>query len=387
MSLKVAIMHDYLVQRGGAERVVEVMHEMYPDAPIYTSVYNRDTTWPSFREMDVRPSFIQRITTSNRVSRALLPLYPVAFARFDLRGYDVALSSTTAFAKGVRPPPGIPHVCFCHAVTRFLWDADAYFAQQNTGLPVRLGVGALGTALRSWDYATARRVTQFVANSANTARRIERYYRREAVVCHSPIDASRFAISPHVEDYYFIVSRLNAYKRIDLAVQACTRLGLPLLVAGEGPDRARLEALAGPTVCFLGRVSDDELRRHYATCRAFILPGEEDFGLTPLEAMASGRPVIAYAAGGALETVAEGVTGTFFHAQTADALTDTLRTFDADRYDPARLREHAVGFDKEAFKRKLSDVVDQTISAANSHSIVAWSSRLDSASAHTSIIT
>ncbi len=357
MPLKVAIVHDYLVQRGGAERVVEVMHEMYPDAPIYTSVYNPGATWPSFRQMDVRPSFIQRITTSNRISRALLPLYPVAFARFDLRGYDVVLSSTTAFAKGVRPPPGIPHVCFCHAVTRFLWDADAYFAQQNTGLPVRLGVGALGTALRSWDYATARRVTQFVANSANTARRIERYYRREAVVCHSPIDAARFAISPRVEDYYFIVSRLNAYKRIDLAVQACTRLGLPLLVAGEGSDRARLEALAGPTVRFLGQVSNDELRQHYAACRAFILPGEEDFGLTPLEAMASGRPVIAYAAGGALETVVEGVTGMFFREQTVDALTQRLREFEAERYDPLKLRAYAMGFDKERFKGRLGAIV------------------------------
>ncbi len=368
MPLKVAIVHDYLVQRGGAERVVEVMHEMYPDAPIYTSVYNRDTTWPSFRRMDVRPSFIQRITTSNQISRALLPLYPFAFARFDLRGYDVVLSSTTAFAKGVRPPPGVPHVCYCNAVTRFLWGAQAYFAQQGASLPVRLGVGALGTALRPWDYAAAQRVTQFVAGSANTAQRIKHYYNREAVVCHSPIDAARFAPSDHVEGYYFVVSRLNAYKRIDLAVQSCTRLDLPLLVAGEGPDRARLEAMAGPTVRFLGRVSDDELRRHYASCRAFILPGEEDFGLTPLEAMASGRPIIAYAAGGALETVVEGVTGTFFRAQTVNALEQVLRGFDTDRYDPARLREHAMGFDKEAFKRKLAGVVDRTVSGAASYS-------------------
>jgi len=367
MPLKVAIVHDYLVQRGGAERVVEVMHEMYPDAPIYTSVYNADTTWPSFREMDVRPSFIQRITTSNRISRALLPLYPVAFARFDLRGYDVVLSSTTAFAKGVRPPPGVPHVCYCNAVTRFLWGAEAYFAQQQASLPVRLGVGTLGTVLRPWDYAAAQRVTQFVAGSANTAARIKRYYHREAVVCHSPIDASRFAPSDHVADYYLVVSRLNAYKRIDLAVQACTRLDLPLLVAGEGPDRARLEAMAGPTVRFLGRVSDDELRHHYATCRAFILPGEGDFGLTPLEAMASGRPVIAYAAGGALETVVEGVTGAFFHAQTVDVLMETLRTFDADRYDPATLRAHAMGFDKEAFKRKLGSVVEGVLAGEDGH--------------------
>ncbi len=360
--MKVAIVHDYLVQRGGAERVVEIFHEMYPDAPIYTSVYNKETTWPSFKEMDVRPSFIQRLTTSNAVSRALLPLYPFAFGAFDLRGYDVVLSSTTAFAKGVRPPPSVPHVCYCNAVTRFLWDADAYFAQQGASAPVRLGVGALGAALRPWDYRAAQRVTQFVAGSANTATRIKRFYDRDAVVVHSPIDAASFHPSETGEDYYFVVARLNTYKRVDLAVKACTLLGLRLRVAGVGPDLARLRAMAGPTVEFLGRVDDDDLRRHYASCRAFILPGEEDFGLTPLEAMASGRPVIAYAAGGAVETVVEGVTGTFFHAQTVDALAHVLRSFNADYFDPNVLRNHALSFDKEVFKRDLGTVVASALS-------------------------
>lgn len=357
--MKVAIVHDYLVQRGGAERVVEVLHEMYPEAPIYTSVYNPATTWPSFRTMDVRTSFIQRITRSNAISRALLPLYPAAFASLDLRGYDLVLSSTTAFAKGVRVPLKAVHVCYCHAVTRFLWDADAYFARQSTGIPVRLGVGALAAALRPLDYRAAQGVTHFVANSANTAQRIERHYHRTASVCHAPIDATRFTPSDQTEDYFFIAARLNAYKRIDLAVQACSSLGLPLLVAGDGPDRRRLEALAGPTVRFLGRISDEELRRHYAVCRAFIMPGEEDFGLTPLEAMASGRPVIAYAAGGALETVVEDVTGTLFHEQTAGALADTLSRFDARRYTPTFVRTHAMTFDKERFKARLATIVRQ----------------------------
>ncbi len=359
--MKVAIVHDYLVQRGGAERVVEVLHEMYPEAPIYTSVYNPDTTWPSFRDMDVRPSFIQRITRSNKISRALLPLYPAAFASFDLRGYDLVLSSTTAFAKGVRVPSGVPHVCYCNAVTRFLWDADAYFDRQGARRVVRSGVDALGALLRPWDYAAAQRVTQFVAGSANTARRIERFYHRDAIVCHSPIDAVRFAPSPRTEDYFFTAARLNAYKRIDLAVQACTQLGLPLLVAGEGPDRRRLEGLAGPTVRFLGRISDDELRHRYANCRAFIMPGEEDFGLTPLEAMASGRPVIAYAAGGVLETMVDGVTGTFFHEQTTEVLREVLLHFDASNYDAQTMRAYAMTFDKERFKDKLRLVIDSTI--------------------------
>ncbi len=358
--MKVAIVHDYLVQRGGAERVVEVFHEMYPEAPIYTSVYNPDTTWPSFRNMDVRPSFMQRITRSNKISRALLPLYPAAFASFDLRGYDLVLSSTTAFAKGVRVPPGIPHVCYCNAVTRFLWDANAYFDHQGGRRVVRSGVGALGALLRPWDYAAAQRVTQFVAGSANTARRIKQFYDRDAIVCHSPIDAARFAPSPHTEDYFFTTARLNTYKRIDLAVQVCAQLGLPLLVAGEGPDRRRLEGLAGPTVRFLGRISDDELRHHYATCRAFVVPGEEDFGLTPLEAMASGRPVIAYAGGGALETVVEGETGMFFHEQTSEALANVLSHFEASAYDSIALRRHALSFDKECFKQRMGTIINQT---------------------------
>lgn len=355
--MKVAIIHDYLVQRGGAERVVEVFHEMYPDAPIYTSVYNPDTTWPSFRDMDVRPSFMQRITRSNKISRALLPLYPAAFASFDLRVYDLILSSTTAFAKGVRVPLGVPHVCYCNAVTRFLWDADTYFDRQGTHRVVRSGVGLLGALLRPWDYAAAQRVTQFVAGSTNTARRIERFYHRDAIVCHSPIDAARFTLSSHIEDYFFATARLNTYKRIDLAVQACTQLGLQLLVAGEGPDRRRLEGLAGPTVRFLGRISDDELRHHYATCRAFIMPGEEDFGLTPLEAMASGRPVIAYASGGALETIVDGVTGAFFEQQTVASLVETLANFDSSAYNPQIARKHAMAFDKEIFKQRMLTVI------------------------------
>jgi glycosyltransferase involved in cell wall biosynthesis len=361
--MRVAIVHDYLVQRGGAERVVEVFHEMFPDAPIFTSVFNPDTTWPSFRAMDVRPSFIQRITRSNTISRALLPLYPIAFASFDLRGYDLILSSTTAFAKGVRVPEGVPHVSFCHAVTRFLWDAHAYFDRQRASLPVRLGVGALGLALRPWDYSVAQQVTRFVAASANTAQRIRRYYGREAEVCHSPIDIRRFAPSARHQEYFFVASRLNAYKRIDLAVQACTQLALPLLVAGEGPDGPRLAALAGPTVRFLGRVSDEELRRHYARCRAFILPGEEDFGLTPLEAMASGRPVIAYARGGALETVVDGVTGTFFHEARVDALARVLESFDARAFDRSTLRIHAAAFDKERFKGRMSAILEHVTNA------------------------
>jgi glycosyltransferase involved in cell wall biosynthesis len=232
-------------------------------------------------------------------------------------------------------------------------------------------VGALAGVLRRWDYAAAQRVTQFVAGSANTARRIQQYYHRESIVCHSPIDAARFTPSTHVEEYFFIAARLNAYKRIDLAVRACTQLGLPLYIAGDGPDRRRLECLAGPTIRFLGRISDDELRHHYAACRAFIVPGEEDFGLTPLEAMASGRPAIAYAAGGALETVVEGVTGTFFHAPTVEALSDTLTRFDAARYNPGVLRAHAMSFDKVRFKEYLGALVSQVAHPSHRYSCVA----------------
>ena len=351
-----AIVHDYLNQPGGAEKVVEIFAEMFPGAPIYTSVYDRERMPDVWRELDVRTSFMQRLSPRLTIAKALLPLYPVAFELFDLRRYDLVLSSTTAFAKGVITRPETCHVCYCNNPTRFLWMYHDYVAYERFPALVQAVVPWLVGPLRVWDYVAAQRADYFVAGSRNAARRIAKYYRRESDVVPSPIDASFFRPDGPVGDYFLVAARLQSYKRIDLAVEACTQLGLPLHVVGDGPDRARREELAGPSVRFLGRVSDEEVRRQIVACRALIFPGEEDFGLTPLEAQACGRPVIAYAAGGALETIKEGETGLFFDEPTLGSLLEVLKNF-KDTFDPQVLRQHAMGFDKEVFKGRLYDVL------------------------------
>lgn len=349
---RVAIVHDYLNQVGGAENVVLVFADMFPGAPIFTSVYDAERMGEPWNTFDIRTSFMQRISPRLGVAKALLPLYPTAFESFDLSAYDLVLSFTTAFAKGVITRPDTLHVCYCSNPTRFLWMYDEYVRFER--LPP--GAGALlpwlATPMRMWDFAAAQRVDQFVASAHNVKRRIAKYYRRSSEVIHAPIDASRFAVAPSPEDYFLVVSRLQSYKRIDLAVEACSWLGLPLHVVGDGPDRARLQAMAGPTVRFFGRLGDVAVQHQMAHCRAFLFPGEEDFGLTPLEAQASGRPVIAYAGGGALETVIEGVTGRFFNEQTVQSLRQILENFE-DAFEPHVLRDHAMQFDKSVFARKL----------------------------------
>jgi glycosyltransferase involved in cell wall biosynthesis len=357
-SLRIALIHDYLNQEGGAEKVVEVLAEMFPEAPLYTSVYDRDRMPDFWKKLDVRTSFMQHISPRLGVAKLLVPLYPVAFELFDLRNYDLVLSSTTAFAKGVITRPETCHVCYCNNPTRFFWMYHDYFAYEKFPRPVAGMIPWLVNPLRVWDFVSAQRVDYFVAGSYNAARRIRKYYRRDSHIVHSPIDASAFAISDSVQDFFLVVSRLQAYKRIDLAVQACSRLGLPLHVVGDGPDRYRLQKLAGPTVRFLGRLPDEEVHQEMARCRALIFPGEEDFGLTPLEAQASGRPVIAYGAGGALETVIDGETGVFFREPTVQSLAAVLDSFE-DEFDPLILRRNALRFDKERFKRQLYALLDR----------------------------
>ncbi len=353
---RVALVHDYLNQAGGAEKVVEVLTEMFPGAPIYTSVYDADAMPEFWRGLDIRTSFMQRIWPRLSGAKALVPLYPAAFESFDLRAYDLVLSSTTAFAKGVITQPETCHICYCNSPTRFLWRYHDYVQHERLPAGVEPLLPFLATPFRLWDYNAAQRVDHFVAGSYNAARRIAKHYRRESDVVQSPIETAQFQAAEEVTDYFLIVSRLQPYKAIHLAVEACSRLGLPLRIIGEGSDRRRLESLAGPTVRFLGRLPDDEVRAHLAQARALILPGEEDYGLTPLEAQASGRPVIAFRAGGALETVCEGRTGLFFDEPTADSLACVLHRFE-DTFDPDVLRAHAQRFDTTVFKQKLYDVL------------------------------
>jgi glycosyltransferase involved in cell wall biosynthesis len=362
--MKVALVHDYLNQMGGAERVVLAFHEMFPDAPLYTSIYDPNRVDAAFRNIDIRTSFMQKLPLVKKHHQPFLPLYPFAMEGLDLRGYDLVLSSSSAFGKGVIVKPGTMHICYCHTPMRWCWNYDEYIEREGLGRLPRAVLPFIISGLRVWDQTTAMRVDHFIANSPVVAERIAKYYRRESVVIPPPVEASRFLFDPaaQTEDYYLIVSRLMPYKRIDLAIQACNALNLPLVIIGGGRDEARLRRLAGPTIRFMGRLSDDEVLHYYAHCRALILPGEEDFGITPLEAQASGRPVIAYGAGGALASVVDGVTGKFFDAQTPESLSSALTTFDERDYDPQTIRNHALEFDKPRFHRRMLQFIEAKMS-------------------------
>lgn len=355
---RVAIVHDYLVDSGGAERVVEALHEQFPDAPIFTSVYDSRTTFSSFREMDVRSSFLQHLPVTKRNYKFLLPFFSLAFERFDLSSYEIVISSASAFAKGVVTSPSTCHICYCHTPPRFAWRYHEYVAQEQFGNLARGIISLIVHFIRTWDFASAQRVDYFIANSCSTARRIQENYRRNATIIHPPVDVEKFSPSSEIGDYYLIVSRLAPYKRIDLAVEAFNRLGLPLVVVGAGADEWRLRKLAKANVRFMGHVAQNDLARLYAQCRAVIFPGVEDFGIVPLEANAAGRPAIAYAADGALETVVAGTTGVFFNEQSAEALAQAVAETDVRKFDPRVIRAHAENFSKSRFKERIAEFVD-----------------------------
>jgi glycosyltransferase involved in cell wall biosynthesis len=355
-NMKLALVHDDLVQAGGAERVVAVLHRLFPDAPLYTSVFNGKTTLPEFRQADVRTSFLQGWPlVAGRLQKLALSYYPQAFEQFDLSGYDVVLSSASRFAKGVLTPPETFHACYCHAPTRFLWRPYDYLDQSRLARFLSPMMRTMMRDLRAWDLASAQRVNYFIANSRNTARRIRKYYGREAVVIYPPVETSKFTLAApdDIGRHFLIVSRLVGYKRVDLAINACNQLQLPLRIVGTGPELEVLRRSAGPTITFLGRLPDVQMASELASCRALIFPGEEDFGLTPLEAMASGRPVVAYRAGGALETVIEGHTGVFFNEQNADSLAQALQDIEQMPFHPAALQAHARRFDVEVFRENI----------------------------------
>jgi len=349
--------HDYLNQRGGAERVFRHVADLYADAPVYTSLFDPAATGDLVAPERVHVSPLDRIPGSRRFFRALAPLYPWAFERFDLAAYDTIVSTTTSWAKGVRFRDGAVHVSYIHTVSRFAFDYDRYVG----GFGLATLARPLVARLVRWDRRAAERPTAFVANSANVAARVRRYYGREAFVVPCPVDVERFAPAPLAEvgDRYLVVSRLLGYKRVDLAIDACRLAGARLAVVGEGPARAALERrAAGSRTEFLGALCDDALRSLMARARAVILPGEEDFGLVPLEAAASGRPAIAYGRGGALETiVAE--TGTWFAEPTAESLAAALCAFDPNRYDRAIMRMHAERFSPARFAARFGAVVDE----------------------------
>ncbi len=368
--MKVALVHDYLNQMGGAERVVMALHEIFPDAPIYTSIYDPQRVDPAFQKMDIRTSFMQKFPGVTKHHQPYLPFYPFAMESLDLRGYDLVLSSSSAFGKGVITRPETMHICYCHTPMRWCWNYDEYVEREHLGGAARKVLPFLITGLRIWDQTSAMRVDHFIANSPVVAERIQKYYRREAIVIPPPVEASRFPFDPAVEpeDYFLTLSRLIPYKRVDLAIEACNQLHLPLIVVGSGRDMDRLKQLAGPTIRFMGRLSDEEVLHYFEHCRAFLSLNEEDFGITPLEAQACGRPVIAYGAGGALTSVVDGVTGTFFTEQTVDSLSTALASFDKHTYDPTVIRNHALEFDMPRFKRRILQFIEAKLSERKTNS-------------------
>ena len=358
--MRIALVHDDLTQRGGAERVVVAMHKIWPDAPIFTSVYDSSGTFSEFANMDVRTSFMQNLpgAANARFNKLYLTLYPRAMESLDLRGFDVVLSHGTRFAHGVLTNPETCHIHYCHTPARFAWRYQEYIEEGNFGRLSRTVLPPVIHRLRKWDQLAANRVDYFFGNSRNIVRRIRKFYRRPADVLYPPVDTDRFFTVPEpTNDFLLCVSRLLPYKKVDLAVEACNKLGVRLKVVGTGPDFERLKKMAGPTVEVLGRVPDGQVETLFANCSAFLFPGEEDFGIAPVEAMAAGRPAIAFAAGGALETVVDGETGLFFSEPTADSLAEAIRRLDGRTWDAEALQAHARRFDTSMFEERLQKLV------------------------------
>jgi glycosyltransferase involved in cell wall biosynthesis len=362
-----ALIHDWLNQIGGAEDVLETLVAMFPGVPIYTSIYWPEKMPPRYRRWPIRTSLMDRLPGIHRHHQPYLPLYPLAFERFNLSGYDLILSNKSGFCHGVRKPRGALHICYCLAPTRYVWNFADYAEREGLGtLPRRL-LQPLVAWLQRWDKAAAQRVDHFIAISSEIQRRIAQFYERDSVIIYPPVATERFASHEAAVEasssYFLSLGRLIPYKRVDLAVQACTAAHLPLRVGGDGRDRSRLEALAGPSVKFLGRVPEADLPTLMANCRAFIFPGLEDFGITPVQALAAGRPVIAYAGGGALDIVQDGVNGVLFHEQTVEALQAAMERFQSVRFDPQAIRRSAEKFDVAVFQHKLQAFIAEKTGA------------------------
>jgi glycosyltransferase involved in cell wall biosynthesis len=359
--MKLAIVHDVLSEAGGAESVLGVMHRMYPTAPVFTPVFHPEKLPEALRGMDVRTSFMQRLPFLGDHHHEHMAMYPSAMESFDLSGFDVVLSSSGAFAKGVRIPPGTLHICYCYTPIPLVWNREAYFREHGIRPAWRPFLRSRLDRLKTWDVRTTESVDHFVAISEFVAGRIAAAYRREAAVIYPPVETARFFVSPVPDDYFLIVSGLTPRNNIDIVIDAVKRTSHRLLIAGTGIAEAQLRRMAGKRVSFLGRVSDQELPELMSRCRALIFAGEEDVGIAPLEAMASGRPVIALGRGLALETIVDAETGVLFGAPTSDSLLLALQRFAAMRFDPQVIRAHALRFDTSVFIDRLDSFIQERL--------------------------
>lgn len=355
--MKIALVHDHLMQLGGAERVLKAFAEMYPDAPIYTLMYDNVAANRVVERKRLRPSYLQKIPFKRWLYRASLPLMPKAMESLDLTGYDVVLSSASSFAKGVKVRPDAIHICYCHTPPRYLWrDTDNYVATLRYPSLIKSVIYSLLPNLRKWDYEVAQSITQYIANSQEVSDRIQKFYDRKSVVVYPPVTLN---VKPRrdVQTYYLTGGRLVQYKRFDTAVDAFTRLKIPLVVFGDGPDLGRLQKRAGQNIKFVGRVSDDEIASLYAGAIAFIHPQYEDFGITAIEAMASGCPVIAYNRGGAAESVIDGETGVLYDEQSWEAIGDAVIRFDPRRYATSQVEARGKSFSLGRFQQQIDKLV------------------------------
>jgi glycosyltransferase involved in cell wall biosynthesis len=361
--MKVALVQDWLTGMRGGEKILEVLCELFPDATVFALLHNKGAMSPTIERMKIKTSFIQQLPMKSTKYRHYLPLMPLAIDSLDFSGFDLIISTSAAVAKGATPPDNAMHICYCNSPMRYVWDQyEEYFGKGRAGFITRSSMALVAPYLRRWDVKTCARVHSFIANSQNVAERISRIYHRSSDVIYPPVSTDQFKVSEKEDGYYLIVSALVPYKRVDLAIEAFNNYGEKLLVVGSGPEREKLEKSANKNIEFLGWQSDENLASLYAGCRALIFPGVEDFGIVPLEAMASGKPVVAFGEGGALETVvAEDVspTGVFFYEQTVDALVAAIEKLSRMKLDPYAIRRHAEKFDRALFKQQMNEYLLQ----------------------------
>jgi len=358
--MKIALVHDYLVQYGGAERVLEAFCEMFPNAPIYTMVYDEKLTNGAFKGHKVHTSFLQRIPLVSSHHRAYPLLMPIAIEQFDLSTYDIVLSDSNSFAKGVLTNPDTLHITYCHTPMRYAWDNCHRHIREFKYSKITKKLLPFGiNYLRLWDKISSDRPDAYIANSRFVASRIKKYYDKESTVINPPVSSDNFKISDKIKDYYLIVGRALPYKRFDIVIAAFNELGLPLKIIGKGPEIEKLKKMAQKNIEFLGYLDDQKTSEYYSRCKALIFPSEEDFGITPLEAMASGRPVIAYEGGGAVETVINDETGIFFREQSSASVMEAVKRFDQKKFNPEKVRRHALEFDQNIFKKKMNDFINK----------------------------
>ncbi len=366
--MKIALVHDWLTGMRGGEKCLEMLCELYPRATVYTLLHKKGSVSETISRMNIRTSFVQNLPFASSHYQKYLPLFPTAIEQFDLREFDLVVSSSHCVAKGVITTPDTCHICYCHTPMRYAWEMYyTYFSKNTVGPLLRWSIPFFMNYLRTWDERSSDRVDYFVANSENVKRRINKHYRRQAEVIYPPVDTDYFDLSNHGGEYYLVASALVPYKRIDLAVSAFNELGLPLLVIGEGSEKKKLMKIAGGNVKFMDWQTRGSLKEYYQRCKALVFPGEEDFGIVPVEAQACGKPVIAFGRGGAAEsvkgaypdqTVAYPPTGVFFYPQTKEALIEAVRCSHSIRFEPEKIRENALRFDRRVFKDKMTAFVE-----------------------------